>query len=183
MLIFLFYCTVILLAIELSYIGKVLGFFQKKIIAKDIVKLSIASLITVAFLALGSFVGYYGEVILVASSLWYASTVLFIMGLKMFYNGAKLHKVKQLINPIHINGLLTLSTLVGLNSFFIGLSFGLIQIPIVTIYTSIGILFMGILLGYLAGLKLKVLNPHRYEFLLGFIYIIISIVLLLKYQL
>ena len=181
MLLFLFFCTVVPLSLELSYTGKVMGFFQKQFVAKDMVKLFLASFIIVIFLVLGSFFGNVSVKILEGNSLWYASTVMLILGIKMFYDGIKMHKVKQLINPLHNKGLLILSILVGLNAFFIGLSFGLMQIQVKYIYVSLTILFAGILWGYSVGLKLKNLNPHRFEFFLGIIYIIIAIILVIKF--
>lgn len=181
MLAFLFFCTVFMLSIELSYVGKVMGFFQKEFMVKDIAKLFSASIIIVFFLIVGSFLGNASVKVLEGNSLWYASTVLLILGIKMFYDGIKMHKVKQLINPLHNKGLLILAILVGLNSFFVGVSFGLMQISVLFIYVSLIILFAGILWGYFIGLKLKSLNPHRYEFFLGIIYIIIAIIMVVKF--
>lgn len=180
MLTFLFFCAIILLSIELSYVGKVMGFFQKEFEIIDIVKLVSASLFIVVFIIIGSILGNTSVKVLSDNSLWYAATVLFILGIKLFYDGIKLHKVKQLINPLDFKGLVILSILVGLNSFFVGLSFGLMQISILLIYLSFIVLVAGVILGYFVGLKSKNLNPSRYEFFLGIIYIIIAVVLLIK---
>ena len=179
MLIFLFYCTVLLLAIEVSYVGKVMGFFQKEFVVNDLVKLVFATLLIVVFLVFGSLFGNLAVELLAGNSLWYASTILFILGIKLFYNGIKLHKVKQQINPLQNKGLIVLSILIGLNAFFVGLSFGLIQLSKSLIFSSFTVLFIGILLGYFTGLKLKNLNSGRYEFLLGIFYVIIAISILI----
>ena len=181
MLIYLFFCTIVLLSVELMYTGKVMGFFQKKLDIKDIINLLMASFIVAVFLIIGSFIGKSLVNILAESNTWYAATILFILGIKMFYNGVKLHKAKQLINPLDNKGLIVLAILVGLNAFFVGISFGLMQISSSLIFASFSILFAGLLLGYSMGLKLKNLNPHRYEFLLGIIYIIIALFFVIKY--
>lgn len=176
MTIALFFCAVIALSIELSYIGNVMGFFQKedeKIIITNII---IIPFVVFVFLIGGTFLGTSSVKLLNGNNLWYASTILFILGIKMFYDGIKLHKSKQLINPVHIKGLIILSVLTGLNSFFVGLGFGLMQIPIIFIYVGFIIFFAGVLWGFIVGKKLKKLNAHRFEFFLGIIYIIIAVI-------
>lgn len=181
MVIALFFCAVIVLSIELSHIGNVMGFFQKEFTNKIVTKLITTPLVVFVFLIAGIFLGISSVKLLAGNSLWYASTILFILGVKMFYDGIKLHKAKQSINPVHAKGLIILSVLTGLNSFFVGLSFGLLQVEFKFIYAGYITLFVGILWGYIVGKKLKKLNPHRFEFFLGIIYIIIAVVLVVKY--
>jgi putative Mn2+ efflux pump MntP len=180
MVLFLFVISVVVLSIELSYIGKVMGFFQQKAVITDVWKLIISSGV-VFFLLLGGYL--LGGLLLYLfgdSSSWYAATVMFVLGLKMFYDGVKTHKVKQQINPHDAKGLFILSVLVGLNAFFIGVSFGLLQLALNSIFISLAILISSVIGGYVYGVSLKKLNSHRFEFLLGIIYVIIAIIEIVK---
>jgi putative Mn2+ efflux pump MntP len=85
-----------------------------------------------------------------------------------------------MINPLQNRGLLILSILTGINSFFVGLGFGLMSIKTLYVYYGIPLLITGILWGYFTGFTVKKLNNHRYEFFLGIIYIIIAIFIVVK---
>jgi len=179
MLALLFIITIILLSIELSYVGKVMGFIQDKFAITDLSKLFLSSFIVFLFITIGYILSLFLTSIL-HNKEWYASTIIFILGIKLFYDGIKLHKAKQLINTNNISGLIISSILIGLNSFFIGVSFGLIDINRSLIITSLGVLFAGAILGYATGLKLKKLNPHRFEFFIGIVYIVVAILLIVE---
>lgn len=177
MLVWLFFCVIIILSIEMFSMGMVVGFFQKKVFLKDIGKFVLASIMITLFLVFGYKVGFHSSTNFPDYSLWYASTIIFILGLKMLYDSFKLAKFKQLINPLEIKGVLVLTILTGLNAFFIGLSFGLIQLPNNFIFFTVFIFLAVILIGYFVGFKSEKLFSRKVEFLSGFFYIVIAIII------
>jgi putative Mn2+ efflux pump MntP len=180
MLILLFIIAILLLSTELTYIGKTAGFIQNKFTITDLLKIFSSSFLVFLFLVTGYTIGNILINILGDDNIWYASTIIFILGIKLFYDGIKLHNPKQSINTSSVKGLLIYSILIGLNSFFVGLSFGLFPIDKSYLLVGLSAFFISILLGYVTGLKSKQLNSHRFEFLLGIVYIIIAIFLIVK---
>jgi len=180
MLITIFFFSVLLVSIELAYIGKVTGFLQKKLSSADLIKLLSSALIPFVFMYAGVTLGKFGIKYTAEYTQWYAATVFFILGVKLFYDGFRLHKIKQIINPLQNRGLLILAILTGINSFFAGLGFGLLNIKTLYVFYAIALLFTGILWGYFTGFTTKKLNSHQYEFFLGIIYIIIAIFIIIK---
>ncbi len=177
MLVGLFFCIIIILSVELFSMGMVVGFFQKKIVIKDIGGFVIVALTLTFFLVLGHKLGVFSSKIFPDYSLWYAATVIFILGLKMFYDGLKLRNLKQLINPLEIKGLLVLTILAGLNVFFVGLGFGLMHLPSNFVFFTVFIFLAVILIGYFMGFRSEKLFSRKFEFLSGIFYIIIAIII------
>jgi putative Mn2+ efflux pump MntP len=136
MLIGLYFCAIFICSVELLFTGMVVGFFQKKFVINDMLRFLLSALFATLLLGLGNFVGNIGNRLVTNYSIWYAATVLFILGLKMFYDGLKLYKLKRFINPLDFKGSIVLAILAGLNAFFVGLSFGLLQIGIKYIYLT-----------------------------------------------
>jgi len=175
-----FICVSSILSIELFFMGTVVGFFQKQFFIKDTFRFLLSSVITTLFLALGYLIGNFSNQFLQYLSHWFAATVLFILGLKMFYQALKLHKAKQLINPLDFRSLIFLSVLSGLNAFFIGLVFGIMQMVNTLMYLSFLIFFSTLLFGYIFGFRLKKLPSLRFEFIVGILYIIIAIFIVIN---
>lgn len=176
MVIGLFICAITLHSIELFLMGQVIGFFQKKFFFNDTLGFILAAFITSLFLGLGFLMGKFFAPIIPDYSVWYAATILLVLGIKMFYSGIKHHKAKQLINPLEIKGLIALAILSGLNAFFIGVAFGLLQLVNAFIYLSFLLFLCAIFFGYFEGFKRKKLPSRRFEFLSGAFYMIIAIV-------
>jgi len=122
-------------------------------------------------------VGVFSSNIFPDYSLWYAATIIFILGLKMFYDGLKLSKFKQLINPLELKGLLVLTILNGLNAFFVGLCFGLMHLPNKFVLFATFVFLVLILTGYILGLKSEKLFSRKVEFYSGIFYIVIAIII------
>ena len=173
----LYVAIVCIAALELLYIGNVIAFFQQKIIANDILKLVIAALLSFVFLIVGRLIGNLVLIWISESSVWYAATIIFILGLKMFYDKIKLGKIKQFINPLETKGLLTLTVLQGINIFFIGLASVLLKITSQFSIYSLLIFIFAVVLGYSLGFILKKESKRQFEFLSGIFYIIIAIVI------
>ncbi|MDA3891928.1 MAG: manganese efflux pump [Salinivirgaceae bacterium] len=173
----LFYASLAVLSIELFFIGMVVGFFQKNILIADVFKLILAGWATYIFLFIGQLVGNGFVNWFAEKNIWYAATILFILGLKMFYDMVKLGKFKQLINPLETKGLITLTVLLGINSFFVGLVFGLLKFRGVMQFYPLLFLITVVLLGYFLGFKSKKILSRRFEFLSGLIYVLIAIII------
>lgn len=173
----LYFAIALIASVELLFIGLVIGFFQEKISINDVAKLLISALIAFVFLYLGFFLGEYSTIWVGERSLWYSATIIFILGLKMFYDRIKLGKLKQLINPLEVKGLITLTALAGINFFFIGLAGGLQYTKATLVLSSVIVLAAFAFLGYALGFNLKKITSRRFEFLSGILYIVIAIII------
>lgn len=181
MLVGLYFCAIIVFSVELLFTGMVVGFFQKRFIFNDLLNFFLSAIIATLMLGFGYLIGNYTSGIVPKYSFWYAATVLFILGVKMFYDGLKLYKLKRLINPLDFKGLIALAIMAGLNAFFIGLSFGLMQIAINYIYFSFLLFLAVILIGYITGFGSQNLPSKRIEFMSGLFYIILAIIIAVNF--
>lgn len=173
----LFFAAVLIASIELFFIGLVLSYFQAKLKAFDIFKLALVSVSAMLFLIVGSLFGKASVNFLAEKSSWFGATVLFILGLKLFYDKVKLSKLKLLINPLESKGLITLAVFMGINIFFVGLASGLLNTPFSYNYLAIMPLLGIALFGYFLGFRTKQLLSRRFEFLSGMLYLAIAIII------
>lgn len=171
----LYFAAIVIASFELIFIGVVISYFQKKIYANDVAKLGLVAVGSFLFLILGQFVGKLSLHWFSERSAWYGATIIFILGLKLFYDRIKLGKVKQLINPLETKGLFTLTLLQGINIFFVGLASGLLNTSLKLQAYSLVVFIVATLLGLVIGLNTKKPSMKRFEFVSGILYIIIAI--------
>jgi len=177
MVVGLFYLSLIIISIELLFIGLITGFYQKEFKIKDILLFFQTGIVVFIFLKLGQLLASATIKIAPQYSNWYAATILFVLGLKMFYDGIKMRKLKQYINPLEYKGLLIYGVLSGINSFFVGLTFGLLGIANQFLNRSAALFILVLVTGYIFGLKIVSQIKFKNEFIAGFLYIIMAIII------
>lgn len=175
-MIFIFYIgALFLLAIELFLMASITAFFQRKVLAADGLKLLGAAIAASLVLGTGLYLGSVVNQSWPQFSAWYAASLFFIFSIKMLFDGFKLNKLKRAVNPIDKQGYRILTLLVGINSFFVGLGFGLLEQSVTKFYFGLTIFVFFALVGYLMGFRMKKLNQGRYELLAAVFYLVIAI--------
>lgn len=177
----LFLLAILVLSVDVFLMCAVAGFFQSKFNYKQLINLQFTLAFVVSFiLFVGILIGkvfmsFYSEL-----AVWYASTILFLLSLKLFYSGVRLFKLRKTINPTNSKGLLAITTSLSLNVFFIGMSFGFLNISnSATIYAFI-VLVLAIVFGYVSGFKQKKLTAIRIELYEAIVYFIMAIFIMAK---
>lgn len=170
------------LAIEFYLMAAITSFLQKKPFPSDILKLFLAPFIVSAVFAMGIFFGQSVYGFYPAYSNWYAATLFFIFALKMVYDKFKLHPVKRSVNPISRQGYFVLTTFVAINSFFVGLGFGLKASPVKSAFIALILFIIFTLVGYLIGFRQKKLSKGNYELFAALFYLLTAILIALNIQ-
>ncbi|MGE4287618.1 MAG: manganese efflux pump [Salinivirgaceae bacterium] len=175
-MIFTFYIvSLVLLAIELFLMASITAFFQKKILAVDVFKLLGAAITASLVLGVGIFFGNLVGNTWPQFNNWYAASLFFIFSIKMLFDGFKLNKLKRAVNPIDKQGYRILTVLMVINSFFVGLGFGMLEQTTVKMFYGLTIFTIFALVGYLMGFQMKKLKQGRYELFAALFYLVIAI--------
>ena len=177
----LFTITFLSILTELFLIGTVMGFFQKKIVAIDFFKFLMPAAFIVFALFLGILLANKLKTLFGNYTVWYASTILFILSFKLMYDGIKLDKIKKTINPLDAKGLIYLSILVSLNALFIGTAFGLLKLEYSTIAFSSVSAYLIMVAGYFRGFTLKKLISFRNDLFFAAVFMIVAIFIAIKF--
>ncbi|HBX49859.1 MAG: hypothetical protein A2275_03050 [Bacteroidetes bacterium RIFOXYA12_FULL_35_11] len=113
---------------------------------------------------------------------WIAFGMLSLIGLKMIYESLKKEEKKKKFNPLDIKILLWISLATSIDAFVVGISFGLISIPIVVPIIIIGTTtFFVAMLGMLFGKKTGGKLGKKMETVGGIILIGIGIKILIEH--
>lgn len=177
----LFIIAIFIISVDAFVAGTVAGFLSSKIDHKLLFRLQIfLGLISSAVLLIGMMAGKFIFNFVSAWATWYASTLIFLLALKMLYDGLRLHKIKQSINPIDKKGLLAITAMVSINTLFTGLAFGALNIDYNFIWHVLIFMILAVSLGYFAGLKMKKLISLRLSIFSAIMFFIIAIVITIK---
>lgn len=180
MIIILFTITILAILTDLFLMGSIVGFFQKKIVPTDLAKFLVPTIIISITLLVGVYLGSQVAKLFAEYNVWYAATIIFVLSLKLMYDGIKLDKLKKSINPIDTKGLFYLSFLMAINAFFIGLAFGFLGLLITQVLYFIVSIYFAILAGYLKGFSLKKLIGFRNDLLFAAVFLIVALVIAVK---
>jgi len=181
MVLTLFLAALLVLSVDVFLTGTIVGFLQSKFSFKQLFKLQLVLAIIVSIVLLfGIILGKIFMSLYTNLAVWYASTILFILSLKLFYDGIRLHKLRRTINPLDSKGLLAIATFLCLNAFFIGLSFGFLNISNISTLYALLILIGAVIFGYISGFKLKKLIAIRVELYEAIIFFIMAIFIIIK---
>lgn len=177
----LFFVAIFILSVDVFIAGSVAGFLQRTTDFKLIFRLQVfLAFCTSAFFLLGLVVGKLGGTYFSQWSVWYASTIIFLLALKMLYDGLRMHKIRKSINPIDKSGLVALTAMVSINTFFTGIGFGLLNLNYNYFWFVIILFVLVVTLGYFSGFKLKKLIGLRVELFAALLFFIIAVVITLK---
>lgn len=182
MLTLIFVIAVFVLSFDVFIAGTVVGFLQKKTDLSQLFKLQtfLGFFCSVMFLV-GMTIGKTTHTYFSQWSSWYASTILFLLALKLLYDGLRLHKLRQSINPTDKKGLIAITAMVSINTIFTGVAFGLLNIAYVYNWYPAMVFILAVSLGYFAGFKMKKLISLRVELFSALIFFLLAIVIAIKF--
>jgi len=178
MISFVYLILIVTISIDFFINASVIGFLQQKATKINLIKvLGIPVLIVLIVMVLGLLVGYFCNRYFMNNVSWYAATVIFLLAIKLFYNGIRMHSMRLAINPLNKQGMLAITTFIGINVFFIGIAGGLLNLSVINLLFAAILFSMASILGYYVGLQIKKLFAARFEFLAALIYLISAIML------
>ncbi len=177
----LFIIATAILSVELFSISMVSRFLEQKSSVRVFFIATLPFVICSAILYLSLLLGSLVSGLFVDTQNWYSATILFFLSLKLFYDAKKLTQAKRSINPLDFRGLFVLITFAGMNVFFVGVSFGLKTPSLQIILFGILVLFLGTISGFIWGIFAKRLFLKKFDWIAGFIFLIMSLILVLKF--
>jgi len=133
------------------------------------------------FPAIGWFVGTYVHMLIAAVDHWVAFILFVLLGVKMIIEGKKPEGVLTSFNPFKLSVLIGLSTATSLDAMVVGLSFGVLEMPLFFPIIVIGLVtFIASMLGVLFGKKVPSKRSRQSLILGGIILISIGIKIIVE---
>lgn len=107
----------------------------------------------VMLLAVGGLtLGYLGTAWLDGiTATWFAASLLFLLAVKLVYDGLKTSQMRRSINPTVMSGLAALSVLTGINAFIYSIGFGLLSVSCKMVWYYAPLFFLALLVTTIAG--------------------------------
>lgn len=179
--------TIFLIAIGLSFdtfaVSVSSGLLKKEIVFFNAVKIAI---ILAFFQGLMPVVGWMAGLIIkdFVSSIdhWVAFGLLAILGTKMIWESFKPEDAKKDVDPLKIKIIITMAIATSIDALVVGISFSLIDIPIILSIIIIGaVTFIVSMLGILFGKKTAGALGKKMEILGGVILIGIGLKILIQH--
>lgn len=131
---------------------------------------------------LGWFLGYEIRDYVEAYDHWIAFGLLSVLGIRMILGGISNDPTKPQLNPLKLNVLIGMSIATSIDAFIVGISFALIQLPILYPVLIIAIItFIFSMLGILFGKKTGAKFGNRMEIIGGLILLGIGIKILFEH--
>ena len=151
-------------ALDIVSMGLTAAFLDRRWSAANLLLRFVVTTLIVGALALGGLaLGHLGADYLDRSTgIWFAASLMFLLAVKLVYDGLKTAKIKRSINPTAISGLLTLSCLTGINAFIYAIGFGLLGLEYKAVVWYAPLFFAALLITSLAGIKQQRLH-HIYN--------------------
>ncbi|HAM97103.1 MAG TPA: hypothetical protein DCQ26_00680 [Marinilabiliales bacterium] len=177
----LFIVATAILSVELFSIGLVSRFLEKRSTWIGFLKVCIPFVSSSIILILGLLLGTIMGGLFSATRHWYAATLLFMLSIKLFYDAKKLTQAKRSINPLDTKGLLLLAAFAGINTFFVGISFGLAKLSFPISFFGILVLFLGTISGFFWGIFAKRLFLKQFDWVAAFVFLVIALFLVFKF--
>ena len=120
----------------------------KNLLLRFAVSAAIVMLLAVGGLALGRFgIAYLDG----QTAIWFAASLMFLLSVKLVYDGLKTAQIRRSINPTAISGLFALSCLTGINTFIYAIGFGLLNLDFKAALWYAPMFFAALLITSLAG--------------------------------
>lgn len=135
-----------------------------------------------SFPIIGWFLGKKFNTFIEAVDHWIAFGLLAIIGLKMIIEGVKPKGIFKSFDPFNLRVLLGLSVATSIDALVVGLSFGLLDLPILFPVIVIGgVTFIASMLGMLFGKNVPAKRSHQSIILGGIILIAMGIKILVEH--
>ena len=151
-------------ALDVLSMGLTAAFLDRRWTLSAFVLRFVVSTATVALLAAGGFaIGRFGTAWLDGrTATWFAASLMFLLSLKMVYDGLKTARIKRTINPTVMSGLASLSCLTGINAFIYAIGFGLLGLGLKAVLWYAPLFFVALLVASLVGARQQRLH-HIYN--------------------
>ncbi len=175
----LFFACVVATALDLASVALVSAFIYQKPTVWQVVKtIAVPLVVCTVTIFLGlTFGNYLTGIVKQAECNWIASSLFFMLALKMAYDALKLSPLKQTINPTSVVGLLVLAVFAGVNAFFYSTAFGLL-VQQQSILNVAYVLVLALIIGCIVGLRAKRLYRLYAEWILAFVSVVTALVLI-----
>lgn len=176
----LFFACVIATALDLASVAMVSAFIYQKPTVWQLVKTIVTPLlICIATIYLGLALGNHLTGILKPTDCnWIASSLFFMLALKMAYDALRLSQLKQTINPTSVVGLIVLAVFAGVNALFYSIAFGLLAQQQSMLNVAY-FLVLGLIVGSIIGLRANRLYRLFAEWILAFVSLVSALVLIM----
>ena len=124
----LFIVFVVATALDVVALGLTAAFLDSRWSAANLLfRFAVTVLVVAAFSAGGLALGRVGTAYVDGqTATWFAASLMFLLTIKLVYDGLKTAQIRRSINPTIFSGLLTLSCLTGINTFIYSIGFGLL---------------------------------------------------------
>lgn len=180
------FITFILIGLGLSFdsfaVSVSFGLMKRDIEFKQAVLIAITFAVFQAFFPLaGWLIGEAIKELLDTSAHWIGFALLCLIGGKMLWESKKEDSPLKTSNPFQISLILGLAIATSIDALVVGLSFGVLDMPILFPVIIIGMItFLASMLGMLFGKKISTKRSHQALFAGGIILILIGIKVLIE---
>ncbi len=180
------FITFLLIGIGLSFdsfaVSVSCGLMRQEIKFKEAVFVAASlAFFQAAFPLIGWFWGMKFNTLIEAVDHWIAFGLLAIIGIKMIIEGIKPGGMLKNFNPFNIKVLLGLSVATSIDALVVGLSFGVLDLPILFPVIVIGgVTFIASMLGMLFGKNVPAKRSHQSIILGGIILIAMGFKILIE---
>lgn len=170
---YLFLTFAVASTLDIVALGLTASFFDKKWSLKDLLVRFLTTTLTVCLLVLGGMaLGKLGTQYVDGTlANWFASSLMFLLAVKMVFDGLKTAKFKRSINPTVFSGLLALSVFTGINAFIYSLAFGLMNVRYSMVWWFAPLFFAALLATSILGRRQQRLH-HIYN---GWIMVLVAL--------
>lgn len=160
----LFAMFVVASTLDIVSMGLTAAFLDRKwTVSAFLFRFAISTSIVMLLAAGGLGIGRFGIAYLDGqTATWFAASLMFLLSVKMVYDGLKTARLKRSINPTSPGGLLTLSCLTGINVLIYSIGFGLLDLDCKAVLWYAPLFFAALLVTGIAGAKQQRLH-HIYN--------------------
>lgn len=153
MAIWLFAMFVMATTLDIVSMGLTAAFLDKKWSLKSLLlRFAVAAAIVILLAAGGLAIGQFGTAYLDSqTATWFAASLMFLLTVKLVYDGLKTAQIRRSINPTAMSGLLALSCLTGINVLIYTMGFGLLSLSFKAVLWYAPLFFVALLMTSIFG--------------------------------
>ena len=141
--------------LDVVSMGLTAAFLDKQwSVSAVLLRFAVSTAIVMLLAAGGLALGYLGTAWLDGTTAtWFAASLMFLLAVKLVYDGLKTSQMRRSINPTAISGLAALSVLTGINTFIYSIGFGLLNVSCSKVWYFAPLFFAALLITSIAGRK------------------------------
>ncbi len=112
------------------------------------------------------------------TSMWLSASLLFVLTIKLVYDGTRTAVIRQQINPTGMSGILTLAALSGINTFIYSVAMGLSGMSPLAAKWIVPLFFVSIVSASIIGIKQRHLHKFYSDWVLAAISLFCSLLII-----